>query len=88
MLKIEFTENEKELSFLNDPFKIDGLESINIFMGKGILTKKIKYVARLKFIKGDTSGTHKIEAQNFEQLIINIKSVLESIDGKTANATP
>lgn len=74
--------NEKEEKFLStysNPFNSDKLECVTLRINKSIWSKKVEYTARIDFKSGDTSGDHKIKANDFHELIKNTEQFIKSL---------
>lgn len=65
------SDDNNELSDLQDPFKQDKFEQMLIVVGKGFLGNPQCY-ANIKFKSGMTTGEHRIEALNLAELLVKV----------------
>lgn len=69
----------QSLSVIKNPFSTNCIKSINIrisdFWDKG----QYEYTARIEFKNGNTSGEQYLKGQSFEDIISQVKSVLNNL---------
>lgn len=74
------TTDKKTLSALNNPFQKDCVEKISIeIYSKKTYGRSVE--CSIRFVNGSTTGYHKIEADNLESAIYQIKNLIESLEG-------
>jgi hypothetical protein len=73
--------SERAMSELRQPFNKDCIDSINIEIGKktSIFRQSKKCKAVIYFRNGDTSGNHEICEDEFDQLMVRVKTFIETL---------
>ena len=79
-----FKSSEESKAFIDtysDPFKSDKIESITMNISKGIFKPHdIEFYANIKFKSGSTSGSHRIDADNFPSLVQKVEIFIKSLN--------
>ncbi len=75
-------QKEEFISTYQDPFRSDKVESIIFKIEKSMWSSdngKINHRSLIRFKSGNTSGDHKIEADNFPELVEKTESFIRSL---------
>lgn len=78
-----FKSSEEKKSFVStfsDPFKPDKVEEIDLTIRNNWWSNhKTEYKAVIRFKSGDTTGTHRIEAANFIELVQKTEAFIKNL---------
>ncbi len=72
--------NEKLPSVINDPFDKNNIESIHVWFSRGIISGKMSATGKVEFKNGDTSGEQMFRAATFDEVVLQIKAMLDNMD--------
>jgi hypothetical protein len=68
------------VSSIANPFTKGNIDRIDMHISKKLFQADIiEYVAVIRFNNGNTSGSHRIESNSFDELMIKVKSELASL---------
>lgn len=68
------------ISDFKDPFKMDKIEKIHIWIMRGIFNSNtILFQADVSFKNGNTSGKQEFEAEDFQSLVLKVQSFINGL---------
>lgn len=70
--------NEKLPSVINDPFKKNQITKIFVWAGK--TGGKWSFSGDVEFTCGSTSGTQEFRGESFDDVVLKIKAMLETME--------
>ena len=72
---------EKLPSVINDPFKKNSVTKIEVEYGQKLFDES-KWVAIgwVHFKNGNTTGRHKVDGENFDDVVLKIKAILGTLE--------
>lgn len=76
-------DNNANLSILKNPFSSKKVDSISITIDRSMWPKEgdpFRFKAYVYFKNGDTSGNQRIEANDFNSLVIMIQNFISSLE--------
>jgi hypothetical protein len=79
-MKFLGSENKQTLKLYNDAFKKEYIKSISLFFSKKLFEDYFIWRSTVTFQNGNTSGQQEFENRDFEVIVLEIRTFIESLD--------
>lgn len=77
---IKSSGTDNKISVINDPFKRDAIQSISMHIDRRLGTGDELYCwGIVNFRVGDTTGSQRFEAKDFDDLVLQIKNCIANL---------
>jgi hypothetical protein len=63
-----------------DPFKVDKIQSIHIFLNRSIFTDKVEVISTIEFRNGNTTGKQNFDTETIEEGIKQMQEFLNQLN--------
>jgi hypothetical protein len=63
-----------------DPFKVDKIQSIHIFLNRSIFTDKVEVISTIEFRNGNTTGKQNFDTETIEEGIKQMQQFLNQLN--------
>lgn len=67
-------------SAYSEPFKVDNVETIHIYLNKNIWTKEVQVTSIIEFKNGNTKGEQQFKTQTIEEGIKQMQQFLNQLN--------
>ena len=73
--------SNKMLSVINDPFKKSKVTMVYVCGNRSLFDKdKFRFSGTVKFENGNTKGEQEFEGESFDDVVLKIKAMLETME--------
>lgn len=66
-------------SVINEPFKKEKITWVSVYCIKGESTETWSFSGKVKFKNGNTIGEQEIQGKSFDDVVIQIKSMIDNL---------
>lgn len=80
MTEIKISDKETGLSVIQDPFKKTMVTHIHVHAIKGFLGGKWTFSGSVKFENGNTKGEQEFKGENFDDVVLKIKAMIDNLE--------